>query len=844
MNTLIYAFRCPLPNGLHARPASQLAEVAARFSSDITLTNERTGANASAKSVLSMVSLDLREGDGCRLHFTGDDAERARTDVEDFVSRVMPDSDEPIADTPAGGVAVPPRSLREAAGAWLSGTSVSPGIGQGHVVHAGGLSLPEALDGIPQGSPLDERRKFKTAVSSVRHELERRLAAPASKAEAGILTAHLAIAGDCELAAAVNALLANGASAAAAIVAVGRRFAEQLGAAESAYIRERAADVVDICLQLLAGIYGDRFAQQPIRLSRPSIVVSEQLTPHQLLAMDRRMLAGLVLARAGRTSHVVILARSFGIPTLVGVAEARGRLLPGRETVVDANLGLVIPNVTASVRRHYERERRKLRRRMERYEPFLSAPATTRDNNTLQIGANVATAEELPPAFENGADGVGLFRTEMLFMDRDAAPTEDEQYAIFAKAARAAAGRPVIIRTFDVGGDKPVACLNLPKDENSLHSLRGIRVYRECPDVFQAHLRALVRASAHGVVWAMAPMVSSLEEARWFREQVASVQDELSAAGAAFDVGMPVGIMIEVPSAALIIDQLSRVVDFFSIGTNDLLQSFLAVDRGTAATADRHDALAPAFLRLLTRIVADARQHGRWVGMCGEMAGSVENLPLVLGLGLDEISTAAPEIPALKAATARFSSAECRSLLEHATTCESIAQVRGVLAAFHKRDLAEELLDSELIIVNSDATTKAEAIKEIIDAFYVTGRTEHPERVEDAVWKREDEYSTGLGHGIAIPHCKTDAISANSIGIARLQRPVDWDAVDGEPVNCVILLAMRASDRNGAHLQVFSKLARNLMREDFRNRLLAAREVPAILACMTDELGAADRLDR
>lgn len=841
MTSLEYPFQCPLPNGLHARPASQLADVAARFLSEITLTNDRNGTNASAKSVLGMVALDVQAGDACRLRICGADAETARAAMHDFVSRVLPVADEPLPATVEGAAPPPPRSLREAAARWLCGTPVSGGIGQGHVLHAGGLSLGLPAEGIAAGPALDEQRAFHDAVSSLRHDLERRMGAPASKAESGILAAHLAIAGDVDFARAVEALLSRGASAATAIVNVGRDYVARLSAAGSAYIRERAADVEDLCLQLLARIYGDRFAPPPVRLSRPSIVVAEQLSPHQLLSMDRRLLAGLVIAHAGRTSHVVILARSFSIPTLVGVVEARARLAPGREAVVDANLGIVIPDVTVSVRRHYERERRKLRRRMERFEPFIAAPATTRDNNTIQIGANVATAEELAPAFKHGADGVGLFRTEMLFMDRDAAPTEDEQYAVFAQAARAAGGRPVIIRTFDVGGDKPVPYLNLPREENPFLGLRGVRVYRAHADVFRAHLRAIVRASAHGGIWAMAPMVSSLEEARWFRAQVRDVQAELGATNAAFDAKMPVGIMVEVPSAALIIDQLSREVDFFSIGTNDLLQSFLAVDRGSAAAADQYSALHPSFLRLLARIVADARQHGRWVGMCGEMAGSVENLPLVLGLGLDEISTAAPEIPALKAATARFSSAACRSLVEHAMTCESVTQVRSVLAAFHQRDAAENLLETELVIVDSDAATKAEAIKEIIDAFFVAGRTGQPERVEDAVWAREDEYSTGLGHGIAIPHCKTDAIAANSIGVARLRRPVDWGAVDGEPVHCVILLAMRASDRNGTHLQVFSKLARNLMREEFRDRLLSAHEAPAILACLTDELGLARR---
>jgi fructose-specific PTS system IIA-like component len=321
------------------------------------------------------------------------------------------------------------------------------------------------------------------------------------------------------------------------------------------------------------------------------------------------------------------------------------------------------------------------------------------------------------------------------------------------------------------------------------------------------------------------------------RARVAEAQAELAADGVAFDRDMRVGVMVEVPSAAFVIDQLAAEVDFFSIGTNDLTQYFLAVDRDSDRVAALYSPRHPAFLRFLVKIVDDARRAGRWVGMCGEMARSASNLPLLVGLGLDEISAAAPEIPRLKAAIAQLATADCRAVLERALACRNVAEVDEALAAFRAGAAGGGLLDRETVIVGSDAACKEEAIQEIVDAFYVAGRTESPRAVEQAVWAREETYSTGLGHGFAVPHCKTDAVAANSIGVLRLARPVDWGSVDGQPVECVILMAIRETDLGESHMRVFAQLARRLMDGEFRQRLLAAPDGDAVLDCLAEELG-------
>jgi fructose-specific phosphotransferase system IIA component len=427
----------------------------------------------------------------------------------------------------------------------------------------------------------------------------------------------------------------------------------------------------------------------------------------------------------------------------------------------------------------------------------------------------------------------------MLYLDRDAPPSEEEQLAIYVQAARAAAGKPVVIRTFDVGGDKPLPYLSLPAETNPFLGYRGARVYPGHREVFAAQMRAILRASAFGNVWVMLPMISNLDEVLWVKEQIAGIKAELASAGIAHDPRLRVGIMVEVPSVAFVMDQLAVEVDFFSIGTNDLAQYFLAVDRDSATVAALSSARHPAFLRLLAKIVTDARRHGRWVGMCGEMTRSPRNWPLLVGLaslGLDEISMAAPEIPAAKAAIAALSAAECGALLERAMACRNVAEVEDHVAAFRGRGAEHDLLDPEFVVVGSESQSKEEAIGEILDAFYAAGRTDRPQAIEDAVWAREAVYSTGLGHGFAIPHCKTDAIAANSIGVVRLESPIEWGSLDGEPVRCVILLAMRA-DASDVHLRVFSKLARKLMHDEFRDRMLSANDRAAVLACMTEELG-------
>ena len=370
------------------------------------------------------------------------------------------------------------------------------------------------------------------------------------------------------------------------------------------------------------------------------------LTPSELLALDRRRLRGLVLGEVGLTSHTAILARAFAIPTVALPAPALKEIIEGEELIVDGQRGLVCRESQPALKRYYRLETRKLRLQAARLADLRKKPARTRDGLRVEIAANIGSSEELPGAWRNGAEAIGLFRTETLFLDRDAPPNEDEQFAAYRQAALSAKGRTVIVRTLDIGGDKPLPYLDLPREENPFLGVRAVRFYGEHKELIRCQLRAILRAARHGNVKIMVPMVSGLPEVRLVRRLLAEAGAELRERKIPYAKKIEIGIMVETPAAALSLDHLGGEADFFSVGSNDLLQYFLAVDRGNARLGDLYDPLHPAFLRLLFQAAGQARQAKRWLGICGEMAGNPEYLPLLVGLGFDELSMAAPAIPA------------------------------------------------------------------------------------------------------------------------------------------------------------------------------------------------------
>jgi fructose-specific PTS system IIA-like component len=835
--TLDLRFTCPLASGLHARPASRLAEIARGFVSACVLTNTRTGAEADARSVLAVLAADIGAGDVCVVRVDGADAHDARAALQRFVEGELPRYDDSPTPVTTEAALLLPRALATSGAQQWRGLAVSPGVGIGQVVHASGAIVrPEDIDDTGPLDPVAERQALTRAMDAVRARLQGRLLHRSSETEAAILAAHIAIVTDPLLLSTIAECLAAGRSAAGAVARAAAHFASALGGVDTPALRDRVADVEDICAQLLDAVRGTQFARRRTELRVPSVVVAETMTPQQLLDLDRRWVSGLVLETAGTTSHTVILARSLGIPMIVGIPQARRVLTAGDDAVVDGHRGLVVSALTDVARAFYARELTRLRAREAMAERAAAGPATTIDGRGLEVGANVSSIEELEAARRSGADGIGLFRTELLFIRQHDLPSEDAQYEIYAEAARAMAGRPVIVRTLDLGGDKPVAAMPLPPEANPFLGSRGVRAYVEHQDVVRAQLRAIVRASAVGPVQLLVPMVSSIEEVLWVKAQVAHVQDELAAAQVPFDRDMPIGIMLEVPAVSFVLDRLCEEVDFFSIGTNDLCQYFFAADRGNARVAPLASVTHPGFLRFLKQIVDEVRARGRWVGLCGEMAGDSRLLPLLVGLGLDEISAASRQIPALKARIARLSAAECLQRLAEAMECTNAEEVEALLDRARASERPRPLVDPQIVQLDETCASKEDAIRTMVDAFYAAGRTDDPSSMEDALWQREAEYATGLGDGVAVPHCRTDAVTSDSIGVLKLRAPVDWGAIDGQPVRLVFLLATRATSPDGAHMQVFSRLARKLMDADFRAHLLRASDPMGIIAHLSDEL--------
>jgi multiphosphoryl transfer protein len=832
-----YRFAFPLPGGMHARPASALEHAARRFAADVSVTNLRTGQTANAKSVLGIVGLDIRQGDVCGLEVTGPDAEPAMESLTGFIERTLPHVDDvtPQAQATAMAFSLPPMLRREQA-TTIAGTAVVAGIGIGRAFVIGGRAVPDSLPRTGPGDVAAEAARVERALDRLQDRYDARLGAFARSLEDDLLRAHRSVARDPEFAETIaRGIFERDLTAAGAIAEAETHFTEMLTATGSAILRERALDIRDVCRALLREVYGDALPTDEIVLEADAVCVAETLTPGQFLSLDREHVKGLILVHAGTTSHTVILARSRAVPTLVGVEGLDAAALDGHEVVVDADLGAVVTGLTPSVRRYYDMERRRLDRRRARVRRFIERPATTFDGRRLEVAANVGSATEVAEAVAGGADGVGLFRTEMLFLGRPSAPSEEEQFDEYRRAVVDAAGRPVIFRTLDVGGDKPLPYLAWPKEDNPFLGLRGVRIYPEFDALFRTQIRALLRASAFGSLRVMIPMVARLDEAAWVRRVVTEEQAALEAAAVAFDRQTKLGAMIEVPSAALMIGQLGRVLDFFSLGTNDLLQYFAAVDRTNPRLASMANPLEPSFIRLLHQVVTGAHAAGRWVGLCGEMGGQARCLPLMVGLGLDEISLAAPDIPSIRALLADLSGSGCAALVERAMDAATAREVEQLLdERGHWREMP--LIEPDLVELDADCRTKEEAIKAAVDLLSAAGRTDHPRELEEAVWRREETYSTGFGHGFAIPHCQTDTVAASSMAVLKLRAGVDWNAIDGQPVRTVILLVVREAEQAATHMRVLASLARRLMHEEFRAEVEREQDPAALCALLKQEL--------
>ena len=672
----------PLATGLHARPAATIVATAKRFTSTLKL---RKGAEeANAKSVVAIMGLEVGHGDRVQVVADGPDARAALAALAALVRDGLGEEGAsqapaaraaaPVARRPEGPAVVAPATSGVPADPnQLVGVAASPGIAVGTAfqVRRGEVAVPEQGRGARE-----EQRRLEDAIEQAKGQIEalqQRLAAEADAGKAAIFGAHRELLEDPALVEAAAASIAAGKSAAWAWRAAVDEHAARLGRSTNDLLAARANDLRDVGRRVLRLALGA--PAEHLDPPAQSILFAEDLTPSDTASLDRAKVLGFCTTGGGATSHVAILARSLDLPAVAGIDPRALDVANGTPVVIDGGRGTVRLNPDpAEVARIRHTQARRAARRQAEIET-AQEPATTRDGHRIEVAGNIgglADAEQVPGL---GGDGVGLLRSEFLFLDRADAPGEDEQADTYAAIARALGGRPLIIRTLDVGGDKPLPYLPMPAEQNPFLGERAIRLMLNRPELLRTQVRAILRAAAAGPVRIMVPMIATLVE---WRAVKAVIEEERARLGAP---AVPTGIMVEVPAAALLADAFAREVDFFSVGTNDLTQYTLAMDRGHPKLAPQVDGLNPAVLRLIAMTVEGAHAHGRWVGVCGGIGADPQAVPLLIGLGVDELSVSVPAIPAVKAQVRTLSREECAGWAKRALAMDGAADVRTLVPA-------------------------------------------------------------------------------------------------------------------------------------------------------------------
>ncbi len=473
------------------------------------------------------------------------------------------------------------------------------------------------------------------------------------------------------------------------------KYESSFDGAQDEYFRARAADLRDIKQRVIRHLQGK---EEPslTQLTEPVIVMARDLTPSQTVNMDRRKVQGFATELGSRTSHAAILARSLKVPSIVGLMDACQHILSNDTIILDGNSGVLIVNPTADTLTKYKR----LQREFSRFENSLARvkrlPARTKDGKDLELSANIEFYEELQTAQEYGAYGVGLYRTEYLYLMRTELPTEEEQIAEYSRIIKAVKGAPVTVRTFDIGGDKAQKFFSIPHEANPFLGFRGVRLYQRNESVFLTQIRAILRASVHGHVRIMFPMIACVSEMRYCRAVIQLAGEQLRKEGVPFKADIPVGAMIEVPSAAVSADLIARESDFLSIGTNDLIQYTMAVDRGNKYVAYLYRNFNPAVLRLIRDVIRHGHEQGVWVGMCGEMASDPFATMVLIGLGLDEFSVSPVSLLVIKEIIRRVEFTECENLALAALSNDTPDSVENYLLDVMKRKFKDLLFTESL----------------------------------------------------------------------------------------------------------------------------------------------------
>lgn len=665
------------PQGLHARPTAQLIQIVRKFDSEIELLNLTNSKNCQANSLTAIMSIQTQLGTQLKITATGPDAEEAlKAVVQGFndglgekvtdVIKAPVENEVEKEEVPLLGLAVTDENA-------LPGVKAAPGMAIGQLLHHTS-ELPEYAE---QGTnTAEEHKQLEAGIEKARNglaQLIEKMNADGMGSHAEVFEAHQEMLEDPALQDNAKKHIDSGKTAAWGWHAAYTAKTEELSKLDNAMLAARAADVQDIGLRVLREMLGTETSAAS--MPENTILVLTDITPSEVVTLDRSLVVGIITIEGGATSHAAILAGSLGLPYLVNVPAVIRESENGTSAILDAGKANLRLNPTAEEMKECEDKRKAAAQAREEALKVTLEPAITKDGHRVEIAANIGSQEDAEKAVELGAEAVGLLRSEFLYMERVNEPSEAEQQAVYEGILGAMGKeRPVIIRTLDVGGDKPLAYLPLPKEENPFLGERGVRIGINRPSILRKQVRAILKAAHAGSARIMFPMISSLDEFRAVKKLVQEEQEKLGV------TDVEIGIMIEVPSAALLADQFAKEVDFFSIGTNDLTQYALAVDRGHPRLAARVDGLHPAVLRLIDMTVKAANREGKWTGICGSLASDPAAVPVLTGLGVEELSVSVPALPIVKAKVRDLNFAECQEIAQKALTLDSAEAVRQLSA--------------------------------------------------------------------------------------------------------------------------------------------------------------------
>ncbi|MBB3242909.1 phosphocarrier protein FPr [Pseudomonas sp. Tn43] len=660
-------------HGLHARPAKILAQLAKSFEGEIRVRIvDGHDSAVSVKSLSKLLSLGARRGQV--LEFIAEPTIAADA-LPALLAAIEEGLGEEVEPLPAVSqqreviADVAEVLLAPASGSLIQAIAAAPGIaiGPAHI------QVLQVIDYPLRGeSAAIERERLKQALADVRRDIEGLIERSKAKAIREIFITHQEMLDDPELTDEVDTRLKQGESAEAAWMAVIEAAAKQQESLQDALLAERAADLRDIGRRVLAQLSG---VETPAEPEQPYILVMDEVGPSDVARLDPTRVAGILTARGGATAHSAIVARALGIPALVGAGAAVLLLKPGTPLLIDGQRGRLHVDADAATLQRATEERDTRELRLKAAAEQRHQPALTTDGHAVEVFANIGESAGVTSAVEQGAEGIGLLRTELIFMAHPQAPDETTQEVEYRRVLDGLAGRPLVVRTLDVGGDKPLPYWPIAKEENPFLGVRGIRLTLQRPQVMEAQLRALLRAANNRPLRIMFPMVGSVDEWRQARDMTERLRLEIPVAD------LQLGIMIEVPSAALLAPVLAKEVDFFSVGTNDLTQYTLAIDRGHPTLSAQADGLHPAVLQLIDITVRAAHAHGKWVGVCGELAADPLAVPVLVGLGVDELSVSGRSIAEVKARIRELSLTQTRTLAQEALAVGSANEVRALVEA-------------------------------------------------------------------------------------------------------------------------------------------------------------------